>query len=143
MLMFASKYRKFWTWFQAHEDEIFHFDVEREKVFDELVAHLLRVHPNLTFEFCSIYEGRREFTVSAGGNRKAFPEVTALVGEAPTSRGRLIAFRQRHDIPEIQFGDKKLNRDAVFFDYTQAGDKIDLTVFIPGLAGGSHLTSQV
>jgi len=83
MLKFASKYRRFWKWFQAHEDEIFHFDAEREKVFDKLAAQLRRVHPNLTFEFSSIYEGRREFTVSAGGIRKAFPEVTALVGEAP------------------------------------------------------------
>jgi len=138
MLKFPSKYEKFWKWFRAHEDEIFQFEADRDRVFDKLAAHLQRVHPNLTFEFSSVDGGRREFIVSAGGIRKAFAEVVALVREAPVlERWQVIAFRQRKDIPAIQCGDKAIERDAVFFDYGLAGEKIDLTVFVEGIANGS------
>jgi len=90
------------------------------------------------FEFSSLSEGRREFVISAGGIQNAFPEVTALVQAAPVlSRWQIFAFRQRHDAPEIRCGDKMLKRDAVFFDYIPAEDKIDLLLFIPGLADSS------
>ena len=96
------------------------------------------MHPDLLFEFSSVSEGRREFTVSAGGIKSVFPEVTSLVREAPAlPRWEIIAFRQRRDVPEIQCGDKKLNRDAVLFDYIPAGDKLDLMLFIPGLSSSS------
>jgi hypothetical protein len=76
--------------------------------------------------------------VSAGGIRSAFPEVTELVREAPAlPRWHIIAFRQRQDVPTIKCGDKALEREAVFFDYASAGDKIDITVFVPGLGNGS------
>jgi len=138
MLGFGSKYRDFWKWFEAHEDEIFHFEREQEKVFDKLASRLRRVHPDLVFEFSSVSEGQREFTVSAGGIESIFPEVTSLVRDAPAlSRWKIIAFRQRHDVPEIQCGGRVLNRDAIFFDYILAGEKIDLLLFIPGLAESS------
>ncbi|HSY93541.1 MAG TPA: hypothetical protein VK812_19435 [Candidatus Binatus sp.] len=138
MFGFGSKYAKFWKWFQAHDDDVFHFERNRQKVFEELAAQLRRVHSDLVFEFSSISEGRREFTVSAGGIRAAFPEVTALVHEAPPlPHWEVIAFRQRKDVPKIRTGDKELDRDAVFFDYVPVDDKIDMTVFIPGMADAS------
>jgi hypothetical protein len=138
MLGFGSKYDEFWKWFEAHENEIFHFERKREKVFDKLASRLHRVHPDLVFEFSSVSEGRREFIVSAGGIKSAFPEVTALARAAPAlPRWQVIAFRQRQDIPDIRCGDRALDRDAVFFDYIPAGDKIDLVLFIPGLAESS------
>ncbi|MCU1272347.1 MAG: hypothetical protein JWN74_3641 [Acidobacteriaceae bacterium] len=138
MLKFTSKYGKFWKWFQAHEDEIFHFDANREKVFDKLASHLHRVHADLTFEFSSVYHGRREFIVSAGGIRNAFSEVMALVRRAPAlPRWQIMAFRQRKDIPRIQCGDRSIERDSVFVDYVLVGDKMDLTIFIEGLVNGS------
>jgi hypothetical protein len=138
MASFGSKYNEFWKWFEAHEHEIFHFERKQEKVFNKLASRLLRVHPDLVFEFSSVTEGRREFTVSAAGIQSAFSEVTALVQAAPSMpRWQIIAFRQRQDVPEIRCGDKALNRDAVFFDYIPAGDKIHLLLFIPGLAQSS------
>ena len=135
MIGLGSKYNEFWKWFEAHEDEIFHFERKREKIFDKLASRLCRVHPDLVFEFSSVSEGRREFVVSAGGIKGAFPEVAALVRAAPAfPRWQVIAFRQRRDIPDIRCGDKALNRDAVFFDYIPAGAKIDVLVFVPGLA---------
>jgi hypothetical protein len=138
MLKFASKYEKFWKWFRANEDEIFNFDANREKVFDKLTAHLRRVHGDLTFEFSGAYDGTREFIVSAGGITRAFPEVLALVRDAPIlPRWKIIAFRQRKDIPSIRCGETVIERDSVYFDYASAGDQIDLTVFIKGLVNGS------
>lgn len=136
MVSLDTKYSKFWEWFEAHEDEIFHFERKREKVFDKLAARLGRVHPDLVFEFSSAIEGRREFTVSSAGIKSTFPEVSALVRVAPDlPRWRIIAFRQRKEVPEIQCGNKSIKRDELFFDYIRAGDKIDLFLFIPGFSG--------
>jgi hypothetical protein len=134
MLGFRSKYSKFWNWFQRHEDELFRFEEDQESVFDKLAAQLHQVHRDLCFEFSSVQEGQREFTVSAGGIREAFPEVTALVSGAPKlPRWQIRAFRQRKDIPSISFGGRMLQCDAVLFDYVETGDKLDVTVFLPGL----------
>jgi hypothetical protein len=138
ILKFMSKYEKFWKWFQAHEDKIFHFEADRERIFDSLAAHLSRVHADLTFEFSGVYDGKREFIVSAGGIKSAFPEVLALVRVAPAlPRWQVIAFRQRQHIPAIQCGDRTIELDSVFFDYVVVRDKIHLTVFIQGMASGS------
>jgi hypothetical protein len=96
------------------------------------------VHRDLTFEFSSVTDGRREFIVSAGGIKIAFPEVLTLVGDAPAlPRWQIIAFRQRKDMPTIRYGGKTIERESVFFDYVSMDDKIDLTVFMQGLTGGS------
>ncbi len=138
MLILGSKYTKFWKWFVAHEDQIFNFEADQERVFDTLAAHLQRIHRNLVFEFSSVADGKREFIISAGGIKEAFPAVTALVREAPPlTRWKVIAFRQRHQIPSIQCGDIKLDHDAVFFDYAENGDRIDVTVFLPGIVNSS------
>jgi hypothetical protein len=47
MLGFGSKYTKFWRWFQAHEEEILHFERNQEKVFDKLGAELRRAAEEL------------------------------------------------------------------------------------------------
>jgi hypothetical protein len=134
MLGFRSKYSKFWNWFQRHEDELFRFEEDQESIFDKLAAQIRQVHRDLCFEFSSVKEGQREFTVSAGGIKEAFPEVTALVSGAPKlPRWQILAFRQHQDIPSISFGGRMLNREAVSFDYVETGDKLDVTVFLPGL----------
>jgi len=38
MLSFSSKYEKFWKWLKAHEDEVFNFEADQERVFDKLAA---------------------------------------------------------------------------------------------------------
>jgi hypothetical protein len=144
MLAFGSKYQKFWKWFQMYEDEIVCFEADRERVFDKLANRLRRVHRDLTFEFSSIINARREFIVSAGGIKSAFAEASTLVREAPAlHRWQIIAFRQRKDLPTISYGGKTIQRESVFFDYVSTDDKIDLTVFMPGLAGCSEEETTV
>ncbi len=74
MLHFSSKYEKFWKWFQENEDEIYYFEANQDRVFDKLASRVSRIHKELVFEFSSIRDGRREFTLSAAGMRNAFPE---------------------------------------------------------------------
>lgn len=72
----------FWQWFDTHQDELLDFELDQERIFDELSEQLIRVHPKLTFEFGPKTD-RREFVISAGGIREGFPAVTSLVAAAP------------------------------------------------------------
>jgi hypothetical protein len=75
----------FWIWFVQHEAEMFYFDAhreaERDRLFGRLAAELRKVSPDLTFEFGPRGQ-TREFIISAGGTRDAFPVVTGLAGAA-------------------------------------------------------------
>ena len=69
----ATEEEKFWVWFQKHSNDIFHFERDREKVFEKLTAALTNVNKDLTFEFSPVREnGKREFVISAGGIKSAF-----------------------------------------------------------------------
>jgi hypothetical protein len=78
---------EFWKWFTQHEAELHDFDpgqdTEREKIFNKLAAQLQKVDPDLTFEFGPTEPGR-EFVISAGGMKRAFPAVASLVNAAPS-----------------------------------------------------------
>jgi hypothetical protein len=138
MLGLGSKYRKFWNWFESHEDDVFHFDSDRERTFDLLARQLNKIHRDLVFEFSGVAAGKREFIISAGGIKDAFSEVVSLVREAPLlPRWQVIAFRQRQDVPEISFRDKTLRRVQIFFDCSSAQNKLNIYVFLPGLAQAS------
>ena len=63
---------KFWQWFDAHQDQLFNFELDRERIFDELSSRLNCVHPELTFEF-GPEKDKREFVISAGGIRWPSP----------------------------------------------------------------------
>ena len=63
--------QEFWDWFVQHQLELFDFEVDRERIFDQLASQLQKVDPNLTFEF-GPKEVQREFVVSAGGIKSAF-----------------------------------------------------------------------
>jgi hypothetical protein len=138
--MFGSEYDKFWEWFQEAQDRIFDWETDQTRTFSELSTHLRRVHPDLVFEFSAVKQGRREFVISAGGMKAAFPAVTALVQAAPRLlRWQVVAFRQRRDVPDIRCGGRRVVRESLRFDYVANGmKKIDLTLFIPGLAKASQ-----
>src|ERR1700730_6959782 len=93
---------QFWNWFIAHEPELFDFDpnqlAERERIFDELANQLQEIDPDLVFEF-GPREPRREFVISAGGIKRAFPAVVSLVDAAPSlDRWNVTAFRPRRPL---------------------------------------------
>ena len=68
----------FWQWFKKNESRLFSFEANREAIFDELSEQMRRVNRDLVFEFSPVRPtGKREFVISADGNKAAFPAVQA------------------------------------------------------------------
>ena len=42
---------QFWLWFVAHQDELFDFETDQERILDEHSKQLNWVNPHLSFEF--------------------------------------------------------------------------------------------
>ncbi|HEY1471649.1 MAG TPA: hypothetical protein VGF61_21605 [Candidatus Acidoferrum sp.] len=127
-----SRERVFWDWFQKNEAMLFHFEKDQERVFDLLTVQLRKVDPKLTFEFSSIENDRREFTISADGIRAAFPKVEALYAAAPTlPRWKINKFRQRHEPGDISFRGLIVKQSSVLILLSPNGSKADITLFMP------------
>src|SRR5215469_3622743 len=109
-----SNQQQFWTWFKQHEAELFNFEADRERIFDQLATELQKVDPNLTFEF-GPKQATREFVISAGGVKRAFQAVSRLVDCAPRLKHwRVTAFRPRRTPPNIvEFHGKRANPKEV------------------------------
>ena len=45
-----TAHEEFWNWFIHHEVDLFDFEADREKIFDQLAAELQKVDPDLAFE---------------------------------------------------------------------------------------------
>jgi hypothetical protein len=123
----------FWKWFIAHQDELLDFEADQERVFDALSTQLAKVHPDLTFEF-GPKSDRREFVISAGGIRAAFPEVDSLVEAAPKlDRWRITAFRPRRTpLNRIEIGRTRVDPEDVEFCLLTNGSEIGLRLFVSG-----------
>ncbi|MBZ9730478.1 hypothetical protein LB467_12355 [Salegentibacter sp. JZCK2] len=141
---------KFWEWFQKNEQSYYR-DVdditEREKLFDELLKQLHKVHPELTFEFSPLNEkGIRELTISADGMQEFFPNVIKLVESAPKiTNWKIKAFRQRipGDELKIEFDDFSLSYSDIFFKYADEGEKIGVELYIRNYDGSPRAKNAV
>lgn len=129
----------FWNWFVLHESELFNLrldrEEERERIFDELAAQLQKVHPDLTFELgLGPHEARREFVISAGGIKRAFPKVSSLAGAAPPlDRWKVIGFRPRRNAVNVfEFRGKRVDPKDVQFTLLSNGKMLGVRLFIPG-----------
>lgn len=119
-----SKEEKFWNWFSKNQEtyyaEVEHLDL-REKLFDDLQTHLVKIHPDLVFEFSPIREsGVRELSISADGIKEAFPFVEKLLAMAPTiEKWQFNAFRQRvpGDDLRIHYGELEISYSDIYFRY--------------------------
>jgi hypothetical protein len=127
----------FWNWFIQHEPELFGFDpdqeIERERLFDGLAAELQKVNRNLTFEF-GPRGPTREFVISAGGLKSAFPAVVRLAEAAPSlDRWQITAFRPRRaPVMTIEIGDNSVDPKDVQFSLLNNGKMAGIYLFIPG-----------
>lgn len=94
----ATPELSFWNWFQNNEHLLFSADNGDEPIIDTLVEQLEAVAADLTFELGPIRDGQREFVLSAGGIKSAFPAVFALAEQAPSlPRWTFVKFRPRRD----------------------------------------------
>jgi hypothetical protein len=128
--------QEFWNWFIQHEGELFEFDPEdepgRERLFDLLATELQKVDPDLTFEF-SPRGTTREFVISAGGMKRAFPAVVSLARCAPAlDRWHITAFRPRRAlINAVEIGGKRVDSQDVQFTLLDNGKTAGICLFIP------------
>jgi hypothetical protein len=129
-----SPQEKFWKWFLTNEPRLFDFEREMNKIFRQLGSEMRKMHPSLTFEFGPKIDGRRDFVISADGNKSAFPFVVSLADKAPElSRWTIIKFRPRRDLtPEINYEGLKLKSSHVRFTIEPDGEKAAITLFVEG-----------
>ena len=130
----AAGEEAFWKWFAANEARLFSFEQNQEAIFDELGERMKRVNEDLTFEFGPVGDGKREFVISAGGIKAAFPAVEALYGTAPPlNRWVWVKFRPRRlPLNDLEFGGKRARVDDVRYLLAKDGDKIGVVLFFDG-----------
>jgi hypothetical protein len=123
----------FWRWFVEHEDDLLHWERDRERIFDELHDELKKVHPNLAFEF-GPPQAQREFIISAGGLRDAIPSVVALTQRAPNlPNWEIIPFRPRRPIGNfIDMDGVRIESKDLQFALFDNGTLPGLSLFMPG-----------
>jgi hypothetical protein len=127
-----SPEERFWSWFKSNSDRLFSFEQNQEAIFRELDATLAEVDSELTFEFGPVRGGRREFFISAGGNKKAFPVVERLVAAAPELLGwRIVAFIPRRGVDlQLEIGDIQIGPDDVWFRLERDGAKVGVSLYL-------------
>ena len=141
--------RDFWHWFIKHEAKFYRFEDNQPQLFAAMQKKLKEIHPQLTFEFGPIDgAGVREFTISAGGIKEAFPYVVQLVDRAPRIPSwKVNAFRQRipADDLAVQLGEElKVGFSDMFFSHRINGDAlIDLELHIRGYQDTDNFKSAV
>jgi hypothetical protein len=138
----------FWNWFMLHEAELYEFDpqrvTERENLFGRLATELHKVHSDLVFEF-GPKGPRREFVISAGGIKDAFPAVIGLAHAAPNlERWQFTAFRPRRTpINVVEIEGKRIDPRDVQFLLVDNGKIAGLYMFIPGYRDGDVDLKQI
>ena len=139
----TSNLRTFWQWFEKNQDRIFSFESNTKEIFDELAAEIHRIHPDLAFEFGPVLkEGRREFVISAGGIKAAFPAVESLYNEAPAlSRWIWVKYRPRRaSLCDIELGGKCVRVDDVRYMMARDAGKVGLILFFDGYSDKERST---
>lgn len=132
--MAESPEASFWKWFEENDRALFEFEAEQERIFALLARELGKVHPDLTFEFGPKQKvGWREFVISAGGIKAAFPAVESLFSGAPElDRWKFTKFRPRRAPMIIEIGGRSVEPEEVHFRLFRDGDEIGIMLFFDG-----------
>jgi len=139
----GSPEQKFWEWFENNEERLFHFEREREAIFDKLSHEMKNVNPDLTFEFGPVKEnGKREFVITAGGIKNAFPSVESLFSTAPNlKRWEFVKYRPRRSpLNDISYGGKSIAVKDVHYKMYKDGEKVGIVLFLDGYNEEEHET---
>lgn len=137
----ATPESDFWKWFEKNESRLYANERDRETLFNELDAQLTKVNPDLMFEFGPVMpNGKRDFVVSAGGIKKAFPSVEALVSKAPSlGRWHVIKFRpRRNTLNDLKYDGLHVGVDEVRYLLAKDGEKAGIVLFINGYSKERH-----
>ena len=125
---------EFWDWFQKNEDRLFHFTKDQDTIFSALSSAMHKVHSDLTFEFGPEIDGKREFVISADGQRNVFPTVESLFTLAPSlPRWTFTKFRpRRHAAGMVHLNGLEIKAQDVEVSMEADGEKVGLNVFMLG-----------
>jgi len=126
---------EFWAWFVANERRVWNLRRDPDAVTDALITRMHRVNTALAFDIGPTYGSRREFVVTAAGDRSAFPAVIRLASAAPPlRRWTVTAFRPRREIAGelVMICGDRLRLEEVRFAASRIGDKLYVKLFIPG-----------
>jgi hypothetical protein len=126
----------FWRWFEDNQLMLKDFENDQDNVIEQLVGELTKVHEDLTFEMSSEKDnGKRDFIISAGGIKSAFPSVEALHDAAPELKDwDIIKFRPRRIVDHsIKLGDRDISYKDVYFRlYPDEKLKVGVVIYIEG-----------
>ena len=134
---------EFWNWFQQNEERLFMGGSDSAAAYEALGTELKKVDESLTYEFGPlIRDGKKEFVISADGNKRAFPAVEDLYAKAPPlPRWTWTKFRQRREnISDMQFGGRFVRAGDVNYLMFQDNDKVGLMLFFDGYDGSEEVT---
>lgn len=138
-----TAHQNFREWFTQHELDLFDFEKDRERVFDQLATELAKVDPDLTFEI-KPKEPARDFVISAAGMKPAFPAVVARSAAATRlARWRVIAFRPRRPPVTIELGNRRLDPEDIFFSLMDNGKLVGISRFMPDLQSSEIVFKQI
>jgi len=128
--------REFWRAFLRTEEAMF-AGGESAPELRELIG---RVHPDLEFDVGPPGAGKREFVISAGGIRDAFPAVEALARGAPVlPRWNVVAYRKRRAVSgSVSFQGLALSVENVRFEFPPGGPDAGIVLFMPGYVREEH-----
>ena len=135
----------FWQWFEKNQDDLFHFERNRDAVFNRLFHVLKEVDEDLTFEFSPVRDnGIREFVISAGGIQTAFPSVESLHAAAPQlPKWQFFKYRQRRSpLNDLNFAGRHVKATDVhyFLSADENSGKLDIVIFLDGYDAKEKMT---
>lgn len=129
-----SPEKKFWEWFSTSSNDYFlHLEDKHKEWFPILDKELHKVAKNLTYQFSPIKQnGKREFVISADGQKELIPDILSLVSASPKlERWEIIPFRQRQqELPVIEIEKFKVSPDDIYFEARVVNNKISITLFV-------------
>jgi hypothetical protein len=132
--------RSFWIWFRGIAASLRPLTADDDPILAALTEKLATLHPDLTFELGPADDETREFVISAGGAREAFPAVTALAAAAPDlPRWRVVSFRPRRVSPaRIAVEGLSLSPADVRFELRPEPGGTGIVLYIPGYERNDH-----
>lgn len=132
-----SNYTKFWTWFQSQEQYIFdELEEHPDEIAEQIAVNLERIDSDLVFDIpFDIIDGKREFIVSADGDKNLFPIVQEFVKNAPYfERWKIVGLRPRTNQLDqaIDIDGLYLEYEDIFFVLKNQLFPLDVDVYIKG-----------
>jgi hypothetical protein len=127
---------EFWTWFDQNKDSIATAmksgnEETIRKTLDDVDTHMQQVAPGISFLFGQL-DNEYEFVVTAGGDRKHFPNVQSFVDAAPKIAGwKITAFRQPSVASDfrLQIGGIAMGAKDIQFQAFDIADGLAITLY--------------